>query len=60
MNVIIPRTNKKLKITPISPKQYDLISGYGENETETVYYQGLIGTKCINHPEYGDVILIHE
>jgi hypothetical protein len=47
---------KELKITPITAKQYDKVSG---NEAkETVYYEGLIASKRVNHPEFGDVILI--
>lgn len=56
MKINVPKTKKELEITPITAQQYDKISG--NNANETVYYEGLLATKCVNHPEYGDVILI--
>lgn len=49
---------KKVKLTPISVQQYMEISEEIYDEIERVEHGGMIAAKCVNHPKYGDIILI--
>ncbi len=49
---------KKAKLTPISVQQYMEISEDIYDEVERVEHVGMIAAKCVDHPKYGDIILI--
>jgi hypothetical protein len=49
---------KEAKITPLTIQQYAEISDNIYDEIERVEHGGLMAAKCIEHPEYGDIILI--
>lgn len=49
---------KDAKITPLSLQQYTEISEDIYDEVERVELDGIVVAKCIQHPEYGDIILI--
>ncbi len=49
---------KTAKITPLTTQQYAKISEDIYNETERVIHAGMLAAKCVQHPEYGDIILI--
>jgi len=46
------------KITPLTIQQYAEISENIYDEIERIEHAGLTAAKCIEHPEYGDIILI--
>lgn len=49
---------KKAKLIPLSVQQYMEISEDISDEIERVEHAGIITAKCVNYPEYGDIILI--
>jgi hypothetical protein len=51
---------KDSKITPISLQEFaDIFYSIEDSYVgESVNHAGIIATKCRNHPEYGDIILI--
>jgi hypothetical protein len=49
---------KEARITPLTIMQYAEISKDIYDEIERVVHAGMIAAKCINHPEYGDIILV--
>jgi hypothetical protein len=49
---------KDAKITPLSVQQYAEISENIYDEIDRIDHDGMIIAKCIDHPEYGDIILI--
>jgi hypothetical protein len=49
---------KTAKITPLTIQQYVEISEDIYDEVERVGYAGVLAAKCVQHPEFGDIILI--
>ncbi len=49
---------KEAKITPLTIQQYIEISENIYDEIERVEHYEMIAAKCVEHPEYGDIILI--
>ncbi|MGR9013505.1 MAG: hypothetical protein ACU83U_07660 [Gammaproteobacteria bacterium] len=49
---------KAVKITPLTAQQYAKISEDIYDETERVVHAGMLAAKCVQHPEYGDIILV--
>ncbi|MDP3589478.1 MAG: hypothetical protein Q8R54_02955 [Methylobacter sp.] len=49
---------KTAKITPLTIQQYSEISEDIYDEVERIDYAGMLAAKCVNHPEFGDIILI--